>query len=118
SNEYPTHFQASHCQQIISSSPAELERYDAEISRLRLVLQKAEHERSLVDDYLRLCRYTLSPVRRLPPEILTEIFAFFLPKELGRIANVDLLRISQVCPRWHQIITGTPSLWSAISLDL
>ncbi|KAJ6593215.1 hypothetical protein B0H19DRAFT_1365347 [Mycena capillaripes] len=136
SNEYPTHFQASHCQEIISSLPTELERYDVHISRLRLILEKAEHERSLVEDYLRLCQYTLSPVRRLPSEILTEIFAFFLPgwttsrntpfisslnpveEELGRIANVELMRISQVCPRWHQIIMGTPSLWSVVGLSL
>jgi hypothetical protein len=33
----------------------------------------------VVEDYLRLCRYTVSPIRRMPAEILTEIFAFFVP---------------------------------------
>ncbi|KAF7362453.1 F-box domain-containing protein [Mycena venus] len=142
SNDFPTHVQASHCQEIISSAPAELDRYEVEILRLRAILDKMEHDRALVDDYLRLCRYTVSPIRRLPSEILTEIFSFFLPaisggtdpsstlgtpglkhedaveEELARVANADLLRISQVCPRWHQLIMGTPSLWSVLGLNL
>ncbi|KAF8161737.1 hypothetical protein K438DRAFT_1504444, partial [Mycena galopus ATCC 62051] len=129
SNEYPTHVQASHCQEIISSSPAEIERYDVEISRLEAILEQTKHNRALVEDYLRLCRYTISPIRRLPSEILTEIFAFFLPEipngmmsslsfgfsneeELSRVANVDLLRLSEVCSRWHRLVMGTPFLWS------
>ncbi|KAJ7935358.1 hypothetical protein B0H13DRAFT_525075 [Mycena leptocephala] len=138
SNEHPTNFQTSHCDGVISSAPLELERYDAEISRLRAVLEKLESERAVIEDYSRLCRYALSPIRRLPSEILTEIFTYFLSdtpegrgpgisalkdedaveEELGCVANVNLLRISQVCPRWHQLIMGMPSLWSVITLNL
>ncbi|KAJ6491605.1 hypothetical protein C8R47DRAFT_1121183 [Mycena vitilis] len=141
SNEHPTHIQASHCVQIVSCSPAELGKYDAEILRIKTTLDEVVRERALLDEYTRMCRYTLSPIRQLPAEILNEIFTFFLPEvpiwnpsgdtphisgltqeaavkeELGRVANVDLLRLSQVCHRWHQLIMGTPSLWSAIGLN-
>ncbi|KAJ7817267.1 hypothetical protein B0H14DRAFT_2456895, partial [Mycena olivaceomarginata] len=121
SNEYPTDVQASHCQEIISSSPAELERYDTDIARLRAIIDKLEKDRTVVEDYLRLCRYTVSPIRRMPAEILTEIFAFFVPdafEELARVANADLLRIAHVCSRWHKLAMETPSLWSSIGLHL
>ncbi|KAJ7798632.1 hypothetical protein B0H14DRAFT_2253633, partial [Mycena olivaceomarginata] len=135
SNEYPTDVQASHCQEIISSSPAELERYDTEISRLRAIIDKLEKDRNVVEEYQLLCRYTVSPIRRMPAEILTEIFAFFVPDafetldtsmqyeeqvqgELARVANADLLRIAHVCPRWHKLAMETPSLWSSIGLHL
>ena len=41
-----------------------------------------------------------------------------LEEEMRRVANIDLLRVSQVCVCWHQLIMGTPSLWSFIDLDL
>ncbi|KAJ7736824.1 hypothetical protein B0H16DRAFT_109320 [Mycena metata] len=134
SNHYPTKLQTAHCDEILSSSPVELERYDAEILRLRAVLAKTERDRAFIEDYSRLCRCTLAPIRRVPSEILVEIFTLFLPEVwdtfiledapagevpedvLGRAANVDLLRISQVCPRWYRLVMGTPSLWSAMDL--
>ncbi|KAJ7503162.1 hypothetical protein B0H11DRAFT_1988091 [Mycena galericulata] len=140
SNEYPSHFQAAHCQAIASSSPAELERYDVEILRLKTALRIVELQRATVEDYARLCSHILSPIRRLPSEIWIEIFDLFIPEhrssgsvdsldisddfdaavatEMKRIANVDLLRMSRVCVRWRYLIMGTPSLWSFIDLDL
>ncbi|KAJ7721482.1 hypothetical protein B0H16DRAFT_1602496, partial [Mycena metata] len=103
---------------------------------LQATIAKLEQDRVLVEEYSRLCQGILSPIRRLPTEILTQIFAFFVPnlgvyrssnglgyeegrqEELSRVANADLLRISQVCLRWHALVMGTPSLWSVIDLDL
>ncbi|KAJ7645909.1 hypothetical protein DFH06DRAFT_1210682 [Mycena polygramma] len=133
SNEPPTRIQASHCQEIVQSSPGELEQYDAEILRMKTIVDKMEHERALLHHYSRLCRCVLSPIRQLPSEILAEIFSFFSPEipdwpygseegseeeELERVANIDLLRISKVCLRWHQLVMGTPSLWSVIGLNM
>ncbi|KAJ7721518.1 hypothetical protein B0H16DRAFT_1602639 [Mycena metata] len=111
SNDSPTKLQTTHCDEILLSAP---------ILRLRAVLAKTERDRAFVEDYSRLCRYTLAPIRRVPSEILVEIFTLFLPEDapagevpedvLGRAANADLLRISQVCPRWYRLIMGTPSL--------
>ncbi|KAJ6491607.1 hypothetical protein C8R47DRAFT_939705, partial [Mycena vitilis] len=115
-NKYPTNIQAAHCREIVSSAPGDLQQYDAEILRIKAVLEDVEHERALLDDHSRLCRYTISPFRRLPAEILTEIFDFFLPEVpdwpyAKHVVNIDLLRISHVCVRWHQLVLGTPSLW-------
>ncbi|KAJ7468721.1 hypothetical protein FB451DRAFT_1257130 [Mycena latifolia] len=137
SNDSPSHFEASHCQAIISSSSAELERYDAELFRLKAVLHQIKLDRAAVEDYSRLCRYILSPIRRLPTEILVDIFRLCLFEaeqphhapavdqedaaveyETRRVAKAELLRLSQVCPRWHRLIMGTPILWSSVQLDL
>ncbi|KAJ6590118.1 hypothetical protein DFH09DRAFT_1425775 [Mycena vulgaris] len=131
-----SHF-ATHCQLITSSSPAELQQYDAEIIRLKAALEKMEHDRAAVEEYSLLCRSILSPIRRLPSEILIEIFGWLIPgidtwgifdhsrdvdsrvvEEKKRLANADLLGISQVCASWHRIIMGTPALWSVIDLKL
>ncbi|KAJ7160502.1 hypothetical protein C8R43DRAFT_1233738 [Mycena crocata] len=80
--------------------------------------------------------YPPSPIRRLPPELLVEIFAIclfnFTPtfdeisdiftgitfeSEMKRLAHLPLLTLSPVCSRWHSLALGAPSLWGTIELD-
>ncbi|KAE9395236.1 hypothetical protein BT96DRAFT_789690, partial [Gymnopus androsaceus JB14] len=61
-------------------------------------------------------RNVLSPIRRLPPEILCEIF------ELARQVDWDIVRstyiLCQVCVAWQKIAYAHPRLWSALYLSL
>ncbi|KAJ7160504.1 hypothetical protein C8R43DRAFT_1233740 [Mycena crocata] len=76
-----------------------------------------------------------SPIRRLPSELLLEIFSLcsfaFTPSfeevsgtidatfetEIKRLAHLPLLTLSQVCSLWHSLALGTPSLWGTIEVD-
>ncbi|KAJ7902271.1 hypothetical protein B0H13DRAFT_2335699 [Mycena leptocephala] len=72
-----------------------------------------------------------TPIRRLPVEIIAEIFGLSMAVSeqdyighrtypaiaLNRLAHLSLLKVSQVCARWHSIAMGTPSLWTKIHLD-
>ncbi|KAJ7465037.1 hypothetical protein FB451DRAFT_428408 [Mycena latifolia] len=121
----------------MSALSAELARYDDEMGRLQeQLLQLAEDRATLQADYDD-CRGLLSPIRRLPAETLVEIFALstrapnvnvFIPafggyssetvaQGIAALAQAPLLRLSQVCARWHTIAIGTPALWSRIQLD-
>ncbi|KAJ6467770.1 hypothetical protein C8R45DRAFT_1171182 [Mycena sanguinolenta] len=64
-----------------------------------------------------------------PPELLTEIcqlcrssepdFSRFTDRALcgmAHLAQESLLRMAQVCSRWHKTVMGTPSLWNTVSL--
>ncbi|KIK61608.1 hypothetical protein GYMLUDRAFT_243304 [Collybiopsis luxurians FD-317 M1] len=63
----------------------------------------------------------LSPVRRLPPEILALVFSFAFPsgdKAIPMDANSLLWRASQVCRTWREIICeGMQYIWSSIEID-
>ncbi|KAJ7673738.1 hypothetical protein DFH06DRAFT_1173180 [Mycena polygramma] len=80
-----------------------------------------------------LSRFSCSPIRRLPSELLVEIFTScwhsFTPAfdeldddstelktELARLAHAPLLDVAQVCLTWHAIAMGTQSLWGDIQL--
>ncbi|KAJ7194986.1 hypothetical protein GGX14DRAFT_404343 [Mycena pura] len=68
-----------------------------------------------------------APIRRLPSEILLEIFPeafaferpppYHLDEELERLANGRLLTLSRVCVRWRSIVIGTPMLWKVFQLN-
>ncbi|KAJ7143129.1 hypothetical protein C8R43DRAFT_954264 [Mycena crocata] len=115
----------------IAAAGATLSKYDTEIEQLQQTLQGMLSERSKLQDYVDGCRAALSPVRRLPPEILCEIFApfsqslrhswhsdpgSFRPEAAG-IAKLELLELSKVCSRWHRLIMGTPRFWSDVALN-
>ncbi|KAJ7114045.1 hypothetical protein C8R44DRAFT_553372, partial [Mycena epipterygia] len=58
----------------------------------------------------------LSPIRRLPPEILLQVFLLCAP--LNRLTRRDLLQLSQVCAHWRALVLGTPVFWRAVDLDM
>ncbi|KAJ7108837.1 hypothetical protein C8R43DRAFT_184470 [Mycena crocata] len=105
--------------QIAASTPI-LARYDTEIERLKKTLQ----DRSMLKDHVYGCQAAL-PIRRLPPEILVEIFAPSSfssssppkTKALDDLAKFDLLQLSQVWSYWHTLVMDTPSLWSHIAVN-
>ncbi|KAJ7181298.1 hypothetical protein C8R43DRAFT_968867 [Mycena crocata] len=110
----------------IAALAAELARYDIEMAKLQNRLDDLAAERAAFQAHYDDCCSMFAPIRRLPSEILIEIFAtrsrFFeretepMPTETERLANVPLLTLSQVCLRWHRIALGTPSLWASIDL--
>ena len=59
----------------------------------------------------------LSPIRCVPPEMLSYIFAFLdppsLPHELKTLKSYML-----VCELWSQVIRRIPELWTCFSLAL
>ncbi|KAK7008294.1 hypothetical protein R3P38DRAFT_2552210 [Favolaschia claudopus] len=65
----------------------------------------------------------LSAVRRLPPEILGEIFLLALPdvdyidSDVAEHIKGTPWLLSHVCRRWRAAIQGNPLLWSNIHVD-
>ncbi|KAJ7633009.1 hypothetical protein FB45DRAFT_914150 [Roridomyces roridus] len=69
----------------------------------------------------------LSPIRRLPPEIIAEIFAFTveatfhfgdISEVMGPMSQHAPWVFTRVCRRWAEIALAMPSLWSMVFLDL
>ncbi|KAJ7276743.1 hypothetical protein C8J57DRAFT_1583987, partial [Mycena rebaudengoi] len=63
----------------------------------------------------------LSPIRRLPPEILGEIFTFHFI--CGSSTSYPSSKrapwlLAQVCSHWRSVALGTPRMWSMIFAHL
>ncbi|KAJ7792838.1 hypothetical protein B0H14DRAFT_3561995, partial [Mycena olivaceomarginata] len=120
-----------HLLPTISALSDELDRCDAEIAPLKAQLTDIETNRAVIDELRRECRGLLSPLRRLPSEILVNIFELCmrtcpsitdpeyvsLDIEMARLAHEPLLKISRVFSRWHAVVMGTASLWTVLELD-
>ncbi|KAJ7633377.1 hypothetical protein DFH06DRAFT_1479633 [Mycena polygramma] len=116
---------------VICRAPTELKRYDAEIGRLQDAISRLISERTALAAHLDACRSVFAPVRRLPIELLAEIFQMGVSstkddkplftttpgQELDRLAKRSLLKLSQVSPLWHEVAIGTPRLWTTIVIN-
>ncbi|KAJ6568911.1 hypothetical protein B0H19DRAFT_938619, partial [Mycena capillaripes] len=122
----------SHLASTISTISEQLARYENEIPRLRAQLEQAEADCAALKEHYDAVRSLLAPIRRLPSEVLVQIFRgcedppdedpdtvepatedpdSSLHNQMARLARQPLLTLSQVCIRWHGIVMGTPTLW-------
>ncbi|KAF7346751.1 F-box domain-containing protein [Mycena sanguinolenta] len=122
----------------ISATPAELERYDAEILRQPNELDRLTLERRTLAWYADGCRSVFSPIRRLPVEILAVIFGMcelrerheysevwsqrpevqqLAEEEVDRVSLRHLRQLAQVSSFWNCVIMETAKLWSTIIVD-
>ncbi|KAF8154386.1 hypothetical protein K438DRAFT_1778016 [Mycena galopus ATCC 62051] len=63
----------------------------------------------------------VSTIRRIPPEILIEIFCWSLPTLTDRLVNLSIEDspwiLTHVSHQWREIAIGTSALWSFIAID-
>ncbi|THU89871.1 hypothetical protein K435DRAFT_677040, partial [Dendrothele bispora CBS 962.96] len=114
----PSESKASQIEQEIVDCSSEIAKYDTEIETLEGVLEELRRKRCEIQRYSDERRSLLSPIRKLPIEILGEIFAAScsdygllittFPK--GKISAHTLV-LSHVCSQWRNFVISTPSLW-------
>jgi hypothetical protein len=107
--------------------PLELSRYDEQVACIHKQLHDLILERDSLIHYAAGCGSLFAPIRRVPNELLVEIFAMASQpsrisegtpqEEPCRLAKQDLLHLSQVCSHWNHVVMNTPMLWSNIVVD-
>ncbi|KAH6895027.1 hypothetical protein BKA70DRAFT_1319304 [Coprinopsis sp. MPI-PUGE-AT-0042] len=77
---------------------------------------KAKH--AAVTSFTASHRALLSPIRRIPADILITIFQLCMEsyKKCKMAASESPLLFTRVCHQWRELVIGTPSLWSGISI--
>ncbi|KAF5375275.1 hypothetical protein D9758_000288 [Tetrapyrgos nigripes] len=107
-------------QDLLSAPLEKLESLNSEIIRLENALSGLKAERDHLQSYVDQHRNLLSPFRRLPPEIISEIFIRCLPEDsrpTHSLSETPLL-LGTICRNWREVALSTPYLWSCINVVL
>ncbi|KAF7345514.1 ABC protein [Mycena venus] len=122
-NEPPEESELVFIQSVISEANARLTSLNYEISKLQPTLKWSEEERASVLSYRTRNEAILSPLRRIPPEVLADIFWWTLPSlndEWAR-GTFDVAHspwvLTWISARWRAVSVSTPSLWSQVAID-
>ncbi|KAJ7498105.1 hypothetical protein B0H11DRAFT_2383026 [Mycena galericulata] len=116
SNEPPGSPELAYIRSIVSKTGSRLACLDDEISRLKGQLKQLEEEQVLLSEYYAQNTAIVSPLRRMPPEILGEIFSRTLPSRALNVRDSPWV-LTQVCKRWRAVSILMPSLWSRVHID-
>ncbi|KAF8240660.1 hypothetical protein L208DRAFT_1231904, partial [Tricholoma matsutake] len=125
-NKVPSNTEAQAIRESIAGVQLDITAKDAEIVHAQIVLDRLIDERKALEEYKNEHAAFLTPARRLPPEIWSEIFSHCLPTVAGEgllllahsarefmafnPRNVPALLL-RVCRDWTTIALSSPRLW-------
>ncbi|KAG7091881.1 hypothetical protein E1B28_008282 [Marasmius oreades] len=102
----------------LNAAGKELKGYEVEINKLKVAILSLENRRDLLKNKMDGYRSLLSPIHRLPTEVLTNIFQHDAQAVLRPRVVPEVISLSMVCGRWREAICSTPSLWTNIDLEV
>ncbi|KAL0064056.1 hypothetical protein AAF712_009022 [Marasmius tenuissimus] len=117
----------------IADEQQDIDGYTLEIQRLQSLTFKLLNDRAALRTKRDRRRSFISTLRRIPEEILIEIFSYCIGvdhlalrslrnvEEGAKICHAALtipFRLSHVCSRWRAVLVNTPELWTTVSINL
>ncbi|KAK7039150.1 hypothetical protein VNI00_010054 [Paramarasmius palmivorus] len=124
-NTLPSHTELRQEHSYLEREERELRRYNQEITRLQQALGQLEVQRRALLERMECRRSWIAPIRRLPAEVLEEIFDIVCqPYSLeisfyqkpGERARTMIL--SHVSYQWRRIVGRCARLWSRICINV
>ncbi|KAJ7157401.1 hypothetical protein C8R46DRAFT_959405 [Mycena filopes] len=118
-NTPPSDTEIVHIQGVVEDAQIHLHNLDNSIRDLEVLLTKLRGDHKKAKEDIHRGRAILSIVRRLPDDILAEIFALTLPDPPRRLPTSRCpWLLGRVCSRWRAVSISLSSLWSNIESNL
>ncbi|TFK37605.1 hypothetical protein BDQ12DRAFT_736136 [Crucibulum laeve] len=93
---------------------------DRKMEEMRTAMKTLERQRWELSEVIEAHRALMSPIRRLPQDILREIFIYCLPTTHNAVMSNEEapVLLTQVCSHWRLTALTTPRLWSSVHLPI
>jgi hypothetical protein len=116
--EITTEPEAYQTRKILAQQQCKLEQLSGKLKEATVTLAKLVAEEAEVKRIHDACRSLLSPIRRLPPELLGIIFVYCLPGVLfvRPTKSEAPLLLTRICASWRAIAFSIPELWSSLNV--
>ena len=117
-NYIPSNTEIAEIKEYVSSVNHKLTQYDARIAELEAVLQEITKKRTELNNARSAHEALVSPLRRVPPEILQLIFVWCLPQNHNSVmhASEAPVLLGRVCSEWRRISLATPEVWASLHI--
>ncbi|KAJ6515541.1 hypothetical protein C8R45DRAFT_1140019 [Mycena sanguinolenta] len=87
-----------------------------ELARIEERLRELSSQRDQLQVYIDSHKALISSPRRLPPDIVREIFVACVPTKMNAVMSVEKapLLLCQICSLWRTVALSMPILWSSL----
>ncbi|KAJ7133614.1 hypothetical protein C8R44DRAFT_611447, partial [Mycena epipterygia] len=91
----------------------QLARLDTEIDEMQAVLDQLKAKRHLLKEGIEDYRTLSSPMRRIPRDVLQEIFISCIPTKHNAVIHPREapMLLGRVCSYWRNVAHSTPNIW-------
>ncbi|KAJ7656026.1 hypothetical protein DFH06DRAFT_1473762 [Mycena polygramma] len=119
SNNPPSDVEIPVLHNFTANARRRVEALDGRIGILKAAMERLTSERDNLAGQVEQCRHVLSPIRRVPPELICEIFSWTLPCTRS-VADSTVTHapwyLGHISRPWRETALGFPSLWTSISI--
>ncbi|KAJ7796600.1 hypothetical protein B0H14DRAFT_3887487 [Mycena olivaceomarginata] len=105
-------------QALLVEPTLRLKNLDNEIAELQKAIDKLVEERDGLEVYVDAHKALISPARRLPLDIIQEIFVACIPKHRNCVmsASEAPVLLGRICSSWRALSLTTPRLWASLHI--
>ncbi|KAJ7451651.1 hypothetical protein FB451DRAFT_1283886 [Mycena latifolia] len=96
----------------------QLARLDAQIDELEIVIEQLKVKRVALQSAINAHNALMAPVRRIPQDILGEIFFACLPTTHNALIDPGEapMLLGRICKHWRSVAYLTPALWRSLHI--
>ncbi|KAJ6584009.1 hypothetical protein DFH09DRAFT_1028880 [Mycena vulgaris] len=119
-NYIPSDPELDQLRALLAEPLDELARIDARINELDVLLHQLKTRRESLNAEIEPYKALISPLRRIPQDILQEIFFACLPTAHNALIDPGEapLLLGRICRHWRSVAYSTPMLWSSLHIPV
>ncbi|KAJ7048282.1 hypothetical protein C8F01DRAFT_1192541 [Mycena amicta] len=117
-NYIPTDSECGDIRDFLVGPEQQLAGVNADMDRLQTLIKGLESRRDILQKFISAHRALISPMRRMPPEILQHIFGEVLPERRNCAISKKEgpLLLGLVSKSWRAVTLATPRLWASVHI--
>ncbi|KIM80375.1 hypothetical protein PILCRDRAFT_89650 [Piloderma croceum F 1598] len=113
----PNATEAIHLREALRLANPIVHQLDDDIPHVQMLLDELRRKRELLLKFIAEQNAIVAPIRRLPAEILAEIFVLCMNYDISSFDPMQSpLLVGRVCRGWRQVALSTQKLWSSITV--
>ncbi|KAJ6583112.1 hypothetical protein DFH09DRAFT_978943 [Mycena vulgaris] len=96
----------------------ELACVDAQIDEMNILIHQLKVKRDALNAEIQPYMALISPIRRIPQDVLQEIFLACLPQAHNALIDPGAapMLLGRICGHWRSVAYSTPRLWSSLHI--
>ncbi|KAF9463954.1 hypothetical protein BDZ94DRAFT_1192144 [Collybia nuda] len=119
-NYVPSKSEVEQIREHLSKPLEEHTRLKEKIVRFQAILDDLHEQRNKLDVHIQDHLALISGARRLPHDVVREIFCCCLPTDRNAVmsATEPPLLLGRICSDWRKIALSTPNLWASLHIHV